>query len=54
MQLSLFIVVNGQAQHFGLVGITGTKPLNTGLKIPMRPEKVLLDPERSIFAEIHQ
>lgn len=32
----------------------GTKPLKTSVKLPVRPEKVLLDPNRSILAEIHQ
>jgi len=54
MQLPLYVVVGGQNRYLGLVGITGTKPLKTSIKLPMRPEKVLLDPDRSILAEIRQ
>jgi hypothetical protein len=54
MQLPLYVVVNGQQQYLGLIGVTGTKPMKTSLKLPVRPEKVLLDPERSILAEIRQ
>ncbi len=54
MQLPLYAVVNGQQQYLGLIGVSGTKPLKTSLKLPMRPEKVVLDPERSILAEIRQ
>jgi hypothetical protein len=54
MQLPLYVVINGQQQYLGLIGVTGTKPIKTSLKLPVRPEKVLLDPERSILAEIRQ
>jgi hypothetical protein len=54
MQLPLYVSSQGKLMHVGLIGITGTKPLNTSFKLPMKPDKVLLDPERSIFAEIHQ
>jgi hypothetical protein len=54
MQLPLYAVINGEPRFLTLIGITGTTPLKTSVKLPMRPEKVLLDPERSILAEIHQ
>jgi hypothetical protein len=54
MQLPLYVVVNGEQQYVGLIGVTGTKPLKTSIKLPVKPEKVLLDPERNILAEIHQ
>jgi len=54
MQLPLYVVVNGEQQFLGLIGVTGTKPLKTSIKLPVKPEKVVLDPERSILAEIRQ
>ena len=54
MQLPLYVVADGKSVHVGLLGITGNKPLKTSFKLGFRPEKVLLDPERSILAEINQ
>lgn len=34
--------------------VTGTKPAKRSVKLPVRPEKIVLDPDRSILAEIHQ
>jgi hypothetical protein len=54
MMLPLYAVVDGKQQYLGLIGIAGTKNLKTSLQLPMRPEKVILDPNRSILAEINQ
>ena len=54
MQLPIYLVVDKEGLHYGLVGITGNKSLKTSFTVSVRPEKVLLDPERSILAEIHQ
>jgi hypothetical protein len=54
MQLPLYMVVNGEQKYLGLIGVQGTKPLKTSVKLPMRPDKILLDPDRNILAEIHQ
>jgi aminopeptidase N len=54
MQLPLYVVVNGEQQYLGLIGVIGTKPLKTSIKLPVKPEKVVLDPERNILAEIRQ
>ncbi len=54
MQLPLYVEIKGERKHVGLIGVTGTKTLKTSVKLPMKPDKVLLDPEGSIFAEIHQ
>lgn len=54
MQLPLYLVVNGQRQYPGLLGVTGIKTLNTSVKLRERPERVLLDPDGSILAEITQ
>jgi hypothetical protein len=54
MQLPLYISSVGKLEHVGLVGVTGTKPLNTSFKLSGKPDKVLLDPERSVFADIRQ
>ena len=54
MMLPIYAVVSGEQQYLGMIGITGTKPLNTSMQLPMRPEKVILDPNRSILAEINQ
>ncbi len=54
MELPLYLTLKGEQQYLGRIGVTGTKPLKTSIKLPMRPEKVVLDPNRSILAEIHQ
>jgi hypothetical protein len=54
MQLPLYVVINGVRRYLGLLAVTGTQPLTTKLTLRKRPEKVLLDPDRSILAEIHQ
>jgi hypothetical protein len=54
MELPVYITLKGEPQYLGRIGVTGTKPLKTSVKLPVRPEKVLLDPNRSILAEIHQ
>ncbi len=54
MRLPLYAVVNGESRYLGLVGVTGTKPLETSLMLRKRPDKILLDPDRSILAEINQ
>jgi hypothetical protein len=54
MQLPLYISSGGKLEHVGLVGVTGTRPLNTSFKLSGKPDKVLLDPERSVFADIRQ
>jgi hypothetical protein len=54
MSLPVYQVIKGQQQFLGLIKATGTKPVKTALKLPARPEKIILDPERSILAEIHQ
>lgn len=54
MELPLYINVKGEQKYVGRIPITGTKPLKTSFKLPLRPDKVVLDPNRSILAEIHQ
>jgi hypothetical protein len=54
MQLPLYINVKGEQKYAGKISVTGTKPLKTSFKLPVRPDKVMLDPNRSILAEIHQ
>ncbi len=54
MQLPLYIEVNGEQRFVGRVPITGTKPMKTSFKLPLRPDKVVLDPNRSVLAEIRQ
>ena len=54
MQLPLYAVVNGAPQYIGLIGVMGNKPLKTSIKLPFRPDKMVIDPERSILAEIGQ
>jgi hypothetical protein len=54
MQLPLYVTLKGEPHYLAGISITGTKPLKTSFKLPFRPEKVLLDPNRSILAEIHQ
>ncbi len=54
MELPVYGTVKGGQQFLGAIGVTGTKPLKTSVKLPFRPDKVLLDPNHSILAEIHQ
>ncbi|MBN1568211.1 MAG: hypothetical protein JXA73_10215 [Acidobacteria bacterium] len=54
MRLPLQCVINGSSRHLGTIQIIGTKPYTVNIKLPVRPEKVILDGERSILAEIHQ
>jgi hypothetical protein len=54
MQLPLYAVANGELRFIGLVGVTGNKPLKSSIKLPFRPDKIVLDPNRSILAEIRQ
>jgi len=54
MELPVYVMLKGEPQYLGRVSITGTKPLKTSVKLPFRPEKVLLDPNHSILAEINQ
>jgi hypothetical protein len=35
MQLPLFIVANGEQRYLGLIGVKGTQPLKTSMKLPM-------------------
>jgi hypothetical protein len=54
MQLPLYISVKGEQKYIGKVPVTGTKPFKNSFKLPLKPDKVMLDPNRSILAEIHQ
>lgn len=54
MRLPLYAVIDGEHRYLGLLGVTGTKPLETNLTLRQRPDKILLDPHRSILAEIDQ
>ena len=54
MELPVYVTLKGEPHYIGRMSVTGSKPLKTTVKLPFRPEKVLLDPNRSILAEIHQ
>ncbi len=54
MRLPLYAVIQGQARYIGTIKATGTQPAKSTAKLPVRPEKILLDPGRSILANIHQ
>jgi hypothetical protein len=54
MRLPVYVTVSGSPRFLGTVPVVGTKPYKVSLKLPVRPEKVLLDPMRSILANIHQ
>jgi hypothetical protein len=54
MHLPIYAVINGEMRFLGLAGVTGNKPVKTNIKLPVRPEKIVLDPNRSILAEIRQ
>jgi hypothetical protein len=50
----LYAVIGGEPQYLGLIGVIGNKLLKTSIKLPVRPDKVVLDPERSLQADIRQ
>jgi hypothetical protein len=54
MQLPMYAVINGENRYMGLIGVTGNKPATSSIKLPVRPEKIMIDPNHSILAEIHQ
>ena len=54
MRLPVYIAVQGEMRYLGTINAAGTKPQKTSVKLPMRPDRVLLDPGRSILAEIRQ
>jgi len=54
MRLPVYIAAEGGLRYLGLITATGTKPQQSSVKLPVRPEKVLLDPGKSILAEIRQ
>ena len=54
MRLPVYAVIDGEERYLGLLGVTGSKPLAATLTIRQRPDKVVLDPHRSILAEINQ
>lgn len=54
MRLPVYIAVQGEMRYLGTISAAGTKPQKTSVKLPMRPDKIVLDPGRSILAEIRQ
>jgi hypothetical protein len=54
MQLPIYAVIKGENRYLGLIGASGTKPRISSIKLPVRPDKIVLDPRHSILAEIHQ
>lgn len=54
MQVPVYLVINGELRSLGLIGAKGTQPQKASVKLPLRPDKVILDPHRSILADINQ
>jgi aminopeptidase N len=54
MRLPLFVVLGGTPRYLGSVQVTGTEPYSFTTKLPVKPDKVLLDAQHSILANIHQ
>jgi hypothetical protein len=54
MRLPVHGVINGSSRHMGTIQVVGTKPYTVNAKLPVRPEKIILDAERSILADIRQ
>jgi aminopeptidase N len=54
MNLPVYAAVNGEMCYLGLIGVTGTKPTKVSMKLPLHPNKIVLDPGHSILAEVHQ
>jgi hypothetical protein len=54
MRLPVYIAIKGEMRYLGTVSALGAKPQKISVKLPVRPEKVLLDPGKSILAEIRQ
>jgi hypothetical protein len=47
-------VLGGTPRYLGSVQVTGTEPYSFTTKLPVKPDKVLLDAQHSILANIHQ
>lgn len=54
MRLPVYLTISGSQRYLGAIQVTGTKPYSTSIKLPLRPEKVTLDPSHSILANIRQ
>ena len=54
MKLPVYAVLKGEKRLLGQIPVVGNKPVKITQKLPFRPDKILLDPERSILAEIRQ
>jgi hypothetical protein len=54
MRLPVYASVQGDLRYLGLVPMEGTKPTKATVKLPLRPDKIVLDPNHSILAEVHQ
>lgn len=54
MRLPIYTVVSGSNRYLGTIQISGAEPYTVKVKLPVKPEKVLLDPSHSILAEIRQ
>jgi hypothetical protein len=54
MRLPVYVTISGSQRYLGTIQVTGTKPYSTGIKLPLRPEKITLDPGHSILANIRQ
>ncbi len=54
MRLPLYASIKGEMRYLGLIGVQGTTPVKVSVKLPLRPDKVVLDPNHSILAEVHQ
>jgi hypothetical protein len=54
MSLPVYASFNGEMRYLALIGVGGSKPTKVTVKLPLCPDKIFLDPNHSILAEIHQ
>lgn len=53
MRVPVHCIINGAQRLLGTIQVIGTKPYTINVKLPTRPEKVLVD-EHSLLANIRQ
>jgi aminopeptidase N len=54
MEVPVGIVINGQPHRLAFVGVEGLRTVTGSVVLPIRPEKVVLDADRSILCTVQQ
>jgi hypothetical protein len=54
MEVPIDIIINGQSHRLGLVAVQGPRTVTGSVVLPVKPEKVVLDSQKSILCTIQQ